>query len=472
MGLAGDTVTFSVQAASSAATYHWQVKVAGSDTWSYSTATGYNTNSISLEMTEARDGNQYRCAVTDAKGTHYSQAAEIIYRTVYVSQQPVDDVGDIGDTISFHVVARGTGLSYQWQASTDGGITWHNSTAAGYNTDTVTNVVSLARVGYLYRCRVTKSNGAYATSQPAAIRLSELKITNQPKNIYITAGQSKDISLTATGSGITYQWQVSTNGGKSWANSTSPGYNTDTLTVTGAEYRFGYLYRCKLTDVNGTTLTSKPARMCLKATDWQFTYDANGLRTQRTNGTDTYTYAYGDGQLLHMAVDGKNLFFTYTPEGVPLSLLYSGVNYLYATNLQGDVVAILDTNGNPVVEYTYDAWGNILTISGSMAANLGMYNPLRYRGYVYDWETGLYYLQSRYYDPEMGRFINADGLVSTGQGFAGNNMFAYCGNNPVNMCDPNGEFGVLTSLAIIGICSLVSGAMGAFNAACTDGDIV
>ena len=82
----------------------------------------------------------------------------------------------------------------------------------------------------------------------------------------------------------------------------------------------------------------------------------------------------------------------------------------------------MDTAGNAVVEYTYDAWGKLLTTTGSMAETLGVYNPLRYRGYVYDTETGFYYLQSRYYDPELSRFVNADALVSTGQGLLGNNM--------------------------------------------------
>ena len=118
---------------------------------------------------------------------------------------------------------------------------------------------------------------------------------------------------------------------------------------------------------------------------------------------------------------------------------YNGATYYYATNLQGDIVAILNSAGAKVVTYTYDAWGNILSIGGTLANTLGVHNPLRYRGYVYDTEIGLYYLQSRYYDPELGRFINADALVATGQGLLGNNMFAYCGNNPVNCADPSGN---------------------------------
>ena len=94
----------------------------------------------------------------------------------------------------------------------------------------------------------------------------------------------------------------------------------------------------------------------------------------------------------------------------------------------------------PGVPYVYDEWGNVLSTSGTMASTLGQYNPLRYRSYVYDQETGLYYLQSRYYNPEWGRFINADGMIATGQGLIGNNMFAYCGNNPVIYVDPFGTW--------------------------------
>ena len=92
----------------------------------------------------------------------------------------------------------------------------------------------------------------------------------------------------------------------------------------------------------------------------------------------------------------------------------------------------------PTTSYTYDAWGNPLTTTGAMADTLGKLNPLRYRGYVYDTETGLYYLQSRYYNPETGRFINADNLVDT-EDLLGENLFAYCANNPVNHQDPSGH---------------------------------
>ena len=94
-------------------------------------------------------------------------------------------------------------------------------------------------------------------------------------------------------------------------------------------------------------------------------------------------------------------------------------------------MSIVDAQGEVVAEYEYDPYGNIVFQSGSLAD----VNPLRYRGYVFDSETRFYYLQSRYYDPELGRFLNADSYASTGQGVLGNNMFAYCLNNPVNYAD-------------------------------------
>ena len=88
----------------------------------------------------------------------------------------------------------------------------------------------------------------------------------------------------------------------------------------------------------------------------------------------------------------------------------------------------------------FDSWGKLLSTSGSLASTLGKDNPFRYRGYVYDEETGFYYLQSRYYNPEVGRFISSDVLLSTGQGVLGHNAYAYCGNNPVMGYDPYGTF--------------------------------
>ena len=171
---------------------------------------------------------------------------------------------------------------------------------------------------------------------------------------------------------------------------------------------------------------------------WDFSYDASGMRTQRSNGNTTYKYTYEGTTLTQMTVGSNTLIFAYGSNGHPMGVRYNGTDYNYVTNAFGDVLAIVDNSGNELVTYTYDAWGNILSTGGSMATTLGAHNPLRYRGYVYDQETGLYYLQSRYYNPNICRFISADSFVSTGQGVLGYNMFVYCNNNPVNYVDRQG----------------------------------
>ena len=208
------------------------------------------------------------------------------------------------------------------------------------------------------------------------------------------------------------------------------------------------------------------------STTWNFTYDANGMRIKRSSGSSIYNYAYHGDQLTHMTYGNNELHFYYDASGRPLSVTYNGATYYYVLNLQGDVVAILDSNGTKVVGYSYDAWGRPLTRTGSMASTLGLHNPLRYRGYVYDQESGLYYLQSRYYNPEIGRFINADSLDYLGADGSpvSYNLFVYCMNNPVMGCDSTGHwdwdlFGkVLVTTVIVAACLTGVGAIAAMAA--------
>ena len=140
-------------------------------------------------------------------------------------------------------------------------------------------------------------------------------------------------------------------------------------------------------------------------------------------------------------------------------------------------MAILNSSGTEVVRYSYNAWGKKRNISGTMASTLGTYNPLRYRGYVYDTETGFYYVSSRYYDPEIGRWISPEpnvytGAFDSGSGLIGYNVYAYCANSPVNFTDPTGEF-VLTVL-IVGVVAgaVIGGGIGgtvAYNSAKSSG---
>ena len=136
---------------------------------------------------------------------------------------------------------------------------------------------------------------------------------------------------------------------------------------------------------------------------------------------------------------GKSLLFSYDANGQAVSVNYNGTEYYYLRNSQNDIVGLMDESGVRVVEYIYDAWGKLISTTGTLATTLGADNPFRYRGYYYDTETCLYYLTTRYYDPEVCRFISADVYMSTGQGVLGGNMWAYCGNNPVCRYDTSGR---------------------------------
>jgi len=157
-----------------------------------------------------------------------------------------------------------------------------------------------------------------------------------------------------------------------------------------------------------------------------------------------------------------------------MTVTYNDCTYHYVTNIQGDVIAILDDIGRLVCRYVYDAWGNVTTYD-ERPDNIGYYNPLRYRGYVYDQDTNLYYLQSRYYSPEWCRFLNADSIVSgVGGDVLGYNMFAYCFNNPVNHSDSSGNWpkwatialGAVAAVAAVAVTVVTLGA-AAPAAACT-----
>ena len=163
------------------------------------------------------------------------------------------------------------------------------------------------------------------------------------------------------------------------------------------------------------------------------------------------------------------LTFYYDDRDRPVSVELNGTRYYYRQNLQGDVIGLY-SGGAQVVSYTYDPWGKLLSITDTSGTDIGAINPLRYRGYYYDTETGFYFLQSRYYDPTMGRFINADGYVSTGQGISSYNMFAYCLNDPVNHSDPDGNFCITACIIVIASGAVIGGALGALNSAATGGN--
>lgn len=177
----------------------------------------------------------------------------------------------------------------------------------------------------------------------------------------------------------------------------------------------------------------------------------------------TTTYQYVNGQLLgEEHSDGTALRFTYDPFGALSGIQYKSANgsttdYYVRCTLNGDVDQIYDTSGNLLARYIYDSWGRTVSIlNGSgqeilTGDHIAVVNPIRYRGYYYDGESDLYYLQSRYYDAKTGRYVNPDGYVYTGQDMQSGNMYAYCGNNPIINIDPTGSMYVRGARDVVGV---------------------
>ena len=200
-----------------------------------------------------------------------------------------------------------------------------------------------------------------------------------------------------------------------------------------------------------------------------FTYNDEGIRTSKNVGGTVHAYVLNGSQIVSETWGQRMLLYLYDESGAPLGLQYRQSSYAagvfdtfyFEKNIFGDIVAVYAENGQKIGTYTYDAWGNCTTTVASgnttlQSTILRTYNPFRYRGYFYDTETGLYYLQSRYYNPATGRFLNADGYINANGDLIGFNMYAYCSNNPVMCVDPTGES--ITVAIIVG--TLIGAAIG------------
>ena len=176
-----------------------------------------------------------------------------------------------------------------------------------------------------------------------------------------------------------------------------------------------------------------------------YSYDINGNRIKKVANGVTTEYYLNEGTIVAEKKGSNIIRYLFDENGGRFGFEYNGARYYYAFNGQGDVVSISNALSNEVARYTYDSWGKLLSVkdysgndkSGD-ASFVGNINPIRYKGYYYDTESGLYYLNSRYYDPETGRFLNADGLLGANGDILSYNLFAYCSNNPVNFSDPSG----------------------------------
>ena len=197
-----------------------------------------------------------------------------------------------------------------------------------------------------------------------------------------------------------------------------------------------------------------------------YTYDSDGLRgTKIYNGTKS-TYHYVSGQLRYETRGDLKFYYFYDANGNLSAIRYYDANdksyaYFALTNAQGDVVAFYTGAGVCVVTYEYDAWGNVVKTTDTTGINFAELNPIRYRGYYYDSETGLYYLQSRYYNPQVGRFLNSDSISDQSAGILGYNSYIYASNNPVNYSDPSGH-SIICAILVGALCGAVASGVSEF----------
>ena len=227
-------------------------------------------------------------------------------------------------------------------------------------------------------------------------------------------------------------------------------YNGNQITYDEIGNPLSYGNNISFTWQNGRELAS------YKDDDKEITYkyDENGIRTEKKVNNETYKYYLNDTDIIFEETPEGTIYYTYDTTGL-VSFSYKNKEYYYIKNLQNDIIGLLDEDFNVIANYAYDSWGKIISITDKEGKEItdenhvANINPFRYRSYYYDKETGLYYLNSRYYNPEIGRFINADGILGANADEISYNLYAYVSNNPINLTDNGGEFAIAGSLLAV-----------------------
>ena len=253
-----EAVRFTVETNRENVTYQWQFSNNGGQSWANSGAACAVTDTMTVTMLDYRDGQLYRCTVSDGETTLISNAAAMILAKpeVRIVSQPVSVTAQLGQDVTFQVKAEGKNLTYQWQFSNNGGQSWANSGAACAVTDTMTVTMLAYRDGQMYRC-VVKSGATTVVSDAAAMRVAqpELRIVKQPTSVTAKSGEIAAFQVEATGENLTYQWYFSNNGGQSWGKSSGEGAQTATLQVAAMRYRSGQMYRCVVRSATSSVTT-------------------------------------------------------------------------------------------------------------------------------------------------------------------------------------------------------------------------
>ena len=385
------------------------------------TSTHYDTNGTTWATTYTYDGDNRPTATTLSNGKTVTNTYDALGR---ITRKRIGLSSNYDTTLTYLETTNGsqTALLASYQNGSD--------TAYTYTYDENGNIISISQGGsttyYTYdrlNELIREDNATLNQSWTYTYDVNG-NLLNKKRYAYVPNGGTLGACLET----ISYGYDAAH---QDWADQLTS-YNGEAIRYDDSGNPISY--RGYTMAWQGKRLTSANK----SGTAITYSYDENGIRTQKSvNGVAT-NYYYNGSLLISMTQGTDTLLFSYDANGIVVSVNFNGTDYYYVRNGQGDVIKLIDGNGTTVTEYTYDTWGKLVSCTGSLSATLGTLNPFRYRGYVYDNETGFYYLQSRYYDPEVCRFLSADVLLSTGQGVLGHNTFAYCLNNPVNMSDPSG----------------------------------
>ena len=402
-------------------TYHYNADDS-IDYVDFGTSDFTGTESFELDYFDRLSSKTYEFFAEDT-GTQYSIFDNEVNYT-YVS----DDQDTNAQVATYSSTINGVTTTYTYTYDNKGNITkiqYSNGQEIRYHYDDI---------GQLVREDNTLLNATYVYNYDNAGNITS------KKTYVLTAENSTPSTLSSTKS-CTY-------GNTNWKDLLTA-YNGVSLTYDTIGNPLSYYNETSYTfSWNGRRLVSATTG----SNSLSFTYNADGIRTSKTKNGVTTTYYLSGSQILAEETNGNFTVYIYDADGSILGFQYRGADYFQNTwdtyffekNLQGDIVAVYNEAGTKLVSYTYDAWGNFTrTYTNGGQNTAAANNPFTYRGYYYDFDLKFYYLNSRYYDPYIGRFINADEafiITATPYGLTDKNLFAYCDNNPVMRTDNGGQF--------------------------------
>ena len=318
VGAVNDNVDFIVEAQGNGLTYQWYFSTDGGETWEKSYSPGYATNALAPILRAYRDGNMYKCLVTDIFGNTVESdpvSMEVESGAITILAEPQSVTNAIqGQLYQFSVKAEGVNLTYRWEFSDDNGETWQESWNQGYNTDTLSVRLYPNRDGNLYRCIVTSGQREIWVTAEACLDMQDpsAQVLSQSGNVTALAGETIAFSVEAAGTDLVYEWFRSNDKGATWIKTYLAGYNTDTLSFAAKTSRAA-MYMCKITDGSGTAVWSSPVK--LQVLSAQLKILSQPSDAVCANGeTVTFTVeAQGDGlkYLWYASTDGETWTNTY-----------------------------------------------------------------------------------------------------------------------------------------------------------------